>query len=494
MEARFTSLTKNINRHSTARWSLLGLVFTLAVCLVVGCDLAGKSQADPTLPTIPTESPTPSATSTPLVVSSADSGTLPTWTDTPTPRRPTALAMTLQAQFGLTQTLMPPTPSPLYTITRTPTITTTYYYKVFPTVTLRLWPTYTFTPRPTFTPLPTLNQQQTKNVIHKIETATAKTGKTLTATAWVENDIQVADVPNDLSGTAVPTEVYSASGEMPLVLNANWQLDGKGLLFEGNVFDQRRIYTFALPDGPAVRLPGQNQQLLKTNPPKNNKDNIQPALSPDGKWIAFSSLPVNDRTHHHIFIMSMDGSVLYQVTKGIYNEELQPSWSPDSKDIIFISVQYGYFSQIFQLNVNWLGKSTTHTPEDIYVSETPLTTTPGINIETAPRYCMDKNKAWILFSANVGSRQIYWMKSDGTGVQKLTKDYGNSFPDWSSKCDTIIFVPEIVTQSVNWDGDPLVPSLTEDPVLLISNESGYVSSPHFSPNDSEVVFIHRNHP
>ena len=493
MEARFISSSTNNNRRSMVRWSFVGLVLALAVVyLVVGCDPASNAQ-EPTLPPLPTESPTPSATSTPLVVSSADSETQPTWTATSTPRRATALAMTLQAQRDLTQTRVPGTPTPRYTITRTFTITPTWSNKIFPTVTLRKWPTYTFTPRPTYTRIPTMNIAETKEKLHEMQTATRRIDKTRTATAMVDNDIMVANV----SDPGDPSVVLSATDDLPLLVNATWYSNHE-LLFEGHFPDQRRLYTLTLPDGIPERVPGQNSQLnARSDPPKNNKDNIQPALSPDGEWIAFSSLAVDDRTHHHLFIMSSDGSILYQVTKGIYSEELQPSWSPDGKYIVFISVHYGYIAQIFKLNVTWLGASS-HAPEDIYVTQTPLTSLTTINIETAPRYCMDTDKPWIVFSANYGGRQIYVMRSDGTDVLKLTKDYGNSFPDWSSDCDTIIFmqdqeVPEIYTMSIEWDGDPLVPSVKGDPKRLIHNESGFVSSPHYSPDGSKVVYIHKNH-
>jgi hypothetical protein len=499
MEARFVSYSKNKGRRSTVRWTLLGVAFFLAVCLVAGFDLAGKAQAFPLI-LISTASPTPSPTSSPLVVSSADSETMPTWTSTPTPRRATALAMTLQAQLDLTQTRVPPTPSSIYTLTRTPTITTTYFYKIFPTVTLRKWPTYTFTPRPTLTRIPTLDQRQTLEKIYHVQTLTAEYYEKFTATAEVGNYILVADVSN-LKQAIKPTVVWTASPGTDLGVNATWLPDGSGLIFEGGLYDRRRIYTLKLNGEEPVVVSGQNRQLLSEHPPKNNKDNIQPAMSPDGKWIAFSSLSVDDRVHHHLFILKSDGTVLYQITRGSYNEERQPSWSPNGKNLLFIS---GYYSaQIYRLDVSWLGKSSSYDPVDMY-GKTPFlddTADAYINAETAPRYCMEKDKPWIVFSKNLGSRQIYIIKDDKTNEIQLTEGTGNSFPDWSPDCSKIIYMEDaggtqqIYTQDISWtdvDGT-LVPSAKGSSDLLISNDKGALSSPHYSPDGNKVVYIHKNH-
>ena len=64
---------------------------------------------------------------------------------------------------------------------------------------------------------------------------------------------------------------------------------------------------------------------------------LYPAVSPDGKRIAF-------KTNKHIWIINMDGTGLRQVTKGL-KEESRPCWSPDGKSIACSS--YGTFEITF---------------------------------------------------------------------------------------------------------------------------------------------------
>jgi len=60
---------------------------------------------------------------------------------------------------------------------------------------------------------------------------------------------------------------------------------------------------------------------------------VNPSLSPDGQWIAFS-MPVG--RSYHLFRMHPDGSDLIQVTDA-RSVDVQPSWSPDGKWIVFTS-------------------------------------------------------------------------------------------------------------------------------------------------------------
>jgi len=77
-------------------------------------------------------------------------------------------------------------------------------------------------------------------------------------------------------------------------------------------------------------------ELVLINPQGDMRtlgEGINPALSPDGKWIVFS-MPVGRSSH--LFRMHPDGSDLIQITDA-RAVDVQPSWSPDGKWIVFTS-------------------------------------------------------------------------------------------------------------------------------------------------------------
>ena len=66
-------------------------------------------------------------------------------------------------------------------------------------------------------------------------------------------------------------------------------------------------------------------------------EGVNPALSPDGKWIVFS-MPTG--RSYHLFRMRSDGSELIQITDA-RSIDVQPSWSADGKSILFTSNRAG---------------------------------------------------------------------------------------------------------------------------------------------------------
>jgi len=136
--------------------------------------------------------------------------------------------------------------------------------------------------------------------------------------------------------------------------------DGQGLLHRLQVVMGKYTQVQLLPDGNmiTVRLTPLGRDTATKHSRKDYFDNwsfpgyraeivrvgsdgseqllaagANPALSADGKWIAFS-MPVG--RSWHLFLMRSDGSDLVQLTDA-RSVDVQPVWSPDGKWIVFTS-------------------------------------------------------------------------------------------------------------------------------------------------------------
>lgn len=191
---------------------------------------------------------------------------------------------------------------------------------------------------------------------------------------------------------------------------------------------------------------------------------IDPSWSPDGRQIAFSSDPGGNK---QIWVMNADGSNPHQLTDAPGRNRL-PSWSADGKSIVFVSTSGGN-AEIFRVRV-----------ADGQLS--PLTNDPAFDYSPAasPR----GNK--IVFSSDRdGNGHLYVL--DGTGaLQRITNGTGyDYFPNWSPRGNDIVFTREDNSGGVDLfivhaDGTG-ERRLTTTPGLL-------KYFPAFSPDGSKVAY------
>lgn len=109
-------------------------------------------------------------------------------------------------------------------------------------------------------------------------------------------------------------------------LAPDWSPDGQQIVYT-EVFDDRRQIA-------VMSANGSNRRLLTDN---LNNSHSNPQWSPDGSQIAFYMVPQKSVTQG-IYIISLDGSSLTQVTSG---QDYLPSWSPDGQWIIFHRIEGG---------------------------------------------------------------------------------------------------------------------------------------------------------
>jgi ABC-type sugar transport system substrate-binding protein len=170
------------------------------------------------------------------------------------------------------------------------------------------------------------------------------------------------------------------------------------ITFDTDRDGNREIYVME-PDG-------SNQTNLTDN--KGQDEN--PVWSPDGKQIAFVSNRENGKEGgQFIYVMNADGSDVRQLTSE--NESKWPDWSPDGK-----TITYTHNGDIFVIQTDGIGESVnqTNSPEE----------------DRQSKWSPDSKKIlWL--SGNKEKPDIFTMDADGTNKNQVTKNAAVNDATWS---------------------------------------------------------------
>jgi len=196
----------------------------------------------------------------------------------------------------------------------------------------------------------------------------------------------------------VPISGLLTSGDLPEILSFDWSPDGSKFVMDAGthiVVDFGRFSTNIY----AAAIDGTN--LVNLTHDKNIL-NDQPAWSPDGKQIAFVSW---DQTKPAtIDVINADGSNRRSIASGSY-----PSWSPDGSRVLFIGG-----SQVYTVNPD----GTDLTQLTHYAA--------SYGTYSGPKYSPDGTK--IVFERGGA---IYVMNSDGTNQLNISNNSSfDAQPDW----------------------------------------------------------------
>jgi TolB protein len=186
--------------------------------------------------------------------------------------------------------------------------------------------------------------------------------------------------------------------------------------------DQQLLLTLSQEGSPDIfRMNADGTNLTQLTRGPNRSMNVEPAVSPDGNTIAFSS----DRTGNaSIYLMNADGKNPRRIPlPGKYNAT--PAWSPDGKNIAFAGYDANHF--------------------DVFVMKSDGSDVRRLTDAEKPggKRSNNESPSWspdgrhIAFASDrTGVYQIYMVNPDGANERRLTNDSHNwDKPKWSPFLD-----------------------------------------------------------
>jgi TolB protein len=258
------------------------------------------------------------------------------------------------------------------------------------------------------------------------------TGTNESQPAWSSEGTWIAFVSTDNSqGTpGSEQEIWRmrASGRKPDGTGASQLTDNAVLDLEPSWFptDTKIAFRRNGPSGPeahiwVLRLDADGNFVRETQLTSGSSSNIQPAVSPDGKKIAFASVRDGD---YDIYVMKAVREGLKNVPGKLTRNtvlEWNPDWSPDGRRITFECERGGTDKEICVMNAD--GTQLEQLTINTFADQDPVFSPDGKRIS---------------FERDLGgsNRDIWRMRADGANPYNVTDDGTTRIdanPSWQAR-------------------------------------------------------------
>ncbi|MBD3288804.1 tetratricopeptide repeat protein, partial [candidate division KSB1 bacterium] len=211
---------------------------------------------------------------------------------------------------------------------------------------------------------------------------------------------------------------------------------------------------------------------------------MMPALSPDGRWIAFASKRSGNMD---IWVKLLQGGRSIQVTTH-QADDLYPCWHPDGKKLVFVSQREDAAGDLWQLNIN--------TRRDIFtIVGKPRKITNYLGQDDAPAF--SPNEKMIAFTSDRDGQNNIWLYSTRKKKFYQLTRYGGINPTWSPDGKQIAFIS--FRNGSNSGGDLFLIDVPppenlrdseyqEKNIIALTSGNALDAFPSWNPADSSIVF------
>jgi Tol biopolymer transport system component len=239
-----------------------------------------------------------------------------------------------------------------------------------------------------------------------------------------------------IDGSAITQLTDDASNDVMPALSP----DGKTIAFASDRSGNWDIYLMDADGGPAVQLT------------RDRTHDIHPSFSPDGKHLVYSSL--SDRSGQWQMVVI---DVANPTTKRYIGHGLFPQWSPVGNTILYQRARERgtrWFS-VWSIELDDRGEA--GSPTEIVWSSSYACITPSWSPDgKAVVFCTVTNPDADTQGVSPAASDVWIAKADGSGRTKLTRGrFANLQPVWSGD-NTVYFVSNRATNGVEniWALDP----------------------------------------